>query len=55
MTLSWVVEPGIGMMVGKPLRPLYDRTLMTDCQHLSFLHLELQVESSDNAKHRIEE
>ena len=27
MTLSCVVEPGMGIMVGNPLRPLYDRTL----------------------------
>ena len=28
MTLSLVVEPGIGIIVGNPLRPLYDRTLV---------------------------
>ena len=28
MTLSLVVEPGMGIIVGNPLRPLYDRTLV---------------------------
>lgn len=30
MTLSSVVEPGMGIMVGNPLRPLYDRTLVNE-------------------------